>query len=90
MSIILSERIDNMDNNIDNNNFVNGDGVPLGFGMALAQNSAAMDYFSSLSENERASIITGTHNIRSKKDMQNYVQQIADRTQSGQNTNQYF
>lgn len=63
---------------MDSNNYANGDSVPLGFGMALAQNSLAMDYFSALSESERQSVINGTHNIRSKKEMQNFVQQLAE------------
>ncbi|HAN22091.1 MAG: hypothetical protein A2Y15_03810 [Clostridiales bacterium GWF2_36_10] len=64
---------------MDTNNFANGDGIPLGFGMALAQNSHALDYFSSLSDSQRQTIIDGTHNIRSKQEMQRYVQQLADR-----------
>ena len=63
---------------METRNFANGDGIPLGFGLALAQNDKAMDYFSSLSDSERQSIIDGTHNIRSKKEMQAYVQSLAD------------
>ena len=70
---------------MDNNNFANGEGVPMGFGMALAQNSKAMDCFSSLSDNERQSIINGAHNIRSKNEMQSYVQQLADHNFSNNN-----
>lgn len=63
---------------MDKNNYANGEGIPLGFGMALAQNPKAMDYFASLSNSERESIIAGTHNINSKKEMQAYVQQFSE------------
>lgn len=61
------------------NNFVNGYGIPMGFGMALAQNSRAMAYFSSLSEEQRKSIIDGTHSINSKQEMQSYVNNLVDK-----------
>ena len=65
---------------LDNNNFVNGDGIPMGFGMALAQNEKAMEYFSSLSSEEKQSVIARTHNINSKEEMQAYVQKLTERS----------
>ncbi|MDP4119299.1 MAG: hypothetical protein Q8873_08980 [Bacillota bacterium] len=47
--------------------------VPMGFGMALAQNIDAMEYFSKLSHAQQQAIIDGTHSIQSKSDMQSYV-----------------
>ncbi len=64
---------------MDTNNYTNGDGIPLGFGMALAQNAKAMEYFSSLSESERQSIIAKIHNINSKSEMQSFVAKLAER-----------
>lgn len=64
---------------MDTNNYANGDGIPLGFGMALAQNAKAMEYFSSLSESERQSIIAQIHSINSKSEMQSFVAKLAER-----------
>ncbi|MDD3692803.1 MAG: hypothetical protein PHX02_02730 [Oscillospiraceae bacterium] len=55
------------------NNLVNGPGIPMGLGMALAQNTKAMQYFASLSAQEQQAIIENTHNIRSKQEMQSFV-----------------
>lgn len=58
-------------------NFVNGKDIPLGFGMALAQNSEAMTRFSAMTEEQRRQLIEGTHSVRSKKEMKAYVDRIA-------------
>ncbi|MBP0956617.1 MAG: hypothetical protein J5997_04525 [Oscillospiraceae bacterium] len=58
-------------------NFVNGKDIPLGFGMALAQNSEAMTRFSAMTEEQRRQLIESTHSVRSKKEMQAYVDRIA-------------
>ena len=50
--------------------------LPLGFGMALAQHPEAMARFSALSEEEQQAIINGTHAVRSKEEMQAYVEQL--------------
>lgn len=47
--------------------------LPLGFGMALAQNEAAMAKFESLSETEKKAIIQKTHSVTSKREMQSLV-----------------
>ncbi|PKM62562.1 MAG: hypothetical protein CVU97_04725 [Firmicutes bacterium HGW-Firmicutes-21] len=65
---------------METNNYANGSGIPLGFGMALAKNNKAMDYFSSLTESERQAIIAGTHSINSKNEMQAFVQKLAERS----------
>jgi len=55
----------------------NGGGdIPMGFGMALAQNSPAMMRFAGLPEEERRAIVAGTHAIRSKDEMRDYVEKI--------------
>lgn len=48
--------------------------LPLGFSMALAQHPEAMARFSALSEAEQQTIVEGTHAVRSKREMQAYVE----------------
>lgn len=52
------------------------DEMPIGFGMALAQNPDAMQRFAMLDENEQQKLIDGTHAIRSREEMHRYVNQI--------------
>lgn len=58
---------------MDKRNYSNGLDLPLGLSMAMAQNPAAMDYFTSLSAEQKQTIIGNTHNIHSKKEMQQFV-----------------
>ena len=57
-------------------NFVDGPGVPLGFGMALAQNPDAMDVFSGLTEDQRQRVLSKSRRIRSKAEMRAYVDSL--------------
>lgn len=50
--------------------------LPLGLGMALAQNSDAMSKFSTLPPAEKQQIIEHTHAIQSKAEMQQYVNSL--------------
>lgn len=50
--------------------------LPLGFGMALAQNETAMQRFEAMTEPEKQAILQQTHNIRSKKEMRQFVSQL--------------
>lgn len=50
--------------------------MPVGLGMALAMNPEAMEKFSSLTEKQKHEVINGTHAIASRKEMQQYVQNI--------------
>ena len=52
--------------------------IPMGLGMALMQNKRAMDYYSALSEEAKRLIIEHTHSIRSKEEMQAYVDMLAN------------
>ena len=52
------------------------DEMPIGFGIALAQNPDAMQRFAMLDENEQQKLIDGTHAIRSREEMHRYVNQI--------------
>lgn len=50
--------------------------LPLGLGMALAQHPEAMARFAGLSEEEQQAIIDGAHAVRSKQEMQAYVENL--------------
>ncbi|MCL1822726.1 MAG: hypothetical protein FWG44_00845 [Oscillospiraceae bacterium] len=52
-------------------------GIPLGLGMALAQNSDALSHFAGLPKNERQQIIDRTHSIGSKKEMRSFVDNLS-------------
>ena len=52
------------------------DEVPLGFSMALAQNPDAMQKFAMLSEEKKKQIIYGTHSVKSRQEMHEYVNKI--------------
>ena len=50
--------------------------LPLGLGMALAQRPEAMERFALLPEAERQALIQGAHQIRSRQEMQAYVEKL--------------
>ncbi len=52
--------------------------LPLGLGMALAQNTEAMNHFASLSKQEQQRIIDHTKTVSSKSEMQQFVQQLGE------------
>lgn len=58
------------------NNKLDKDEMPLGLGMALAQNIDAMSYFSSQPVSRQREIINGTHTISSKAEMKSYVDSL--------------
>ena len=47
--------------------------LPLGMGMALAQDTAAMERFAALPEEEKRAVIDGAHAVRSKAEMRAYL-----------------
>lgn len=51
--------------------------IPLGLGMALAQNPEAMKVFSEMPESRKAEVISGTHMVNSRSEMRQYVEKIA-------------
>lgn len=59
-------------------NYANGSEIPIGLGMALAQNLEAMNYFSSLNKEQKQNVIEQTHTIRSKEEMQQFVSHITE------------
>ena len=54
--------------------------VPIGFGMALAQNEAAMLRYAHLSEQQKQNILNRAHNVRSEKEMYSLVASLANGT----------
>ncbi len=51
-------------------------GLPIGFGLALTQNQAAMKWFTSLSKSAQDAIVERTHTIRSKEEMRAFINQL--------------
>ncbi len=67
----IDEVIDlNKDNNSENPQ------IPLGLGMAFAQNTDAMRFYSSLSPAEQQSVIDRAHGVKSKKEMRAFVSDL--------------
>ena len=52
--------------------------LPLGLGMALAQNEAAMKRFESMTEPEKQALIARCRQVKSKREMQQLVKQLTD------------
>ena len=52
--------------------------MPVGLGMALAMNPEAMEKFSSLTEQQKWEVVSGTHAVQSRKEMQQYVRNIIE------------
>lgn len=53
--------------------------LPLGFGMALAQNEKAMEYFSALPKAKQQEILEHTHEVRSNREMHDFVAGITNK-----------
>lgn len=50
-----------------------GKELPLGFGMALAQNEAAMQQFESMTDSEKQALLQQARGVNSKREMQHLV-----------------
>ena len=51
--------------------------LPLGFGMALAQNETAMQRFESMTQEQKEAIVAQTSKVRSKSEMRAFVDRLA-------------
>ena len=51
-------------------------GVPLGFGLALAMNQNAFNNYSKLTEAEKEKILAESHNVKSKEEMQEIINSL--------------
>lgn len=54
--------------------------LPLGLGMALAQNERAMARFEALSESDKKAFVEKTHSVQSKSEMRSLVNSLTDST----------
>ncbi|MBR3943239.1 MAG: hypothetical protein IKJ55_07755 [Clostridia bacterium] len=54
--------------------------VPIGFGLALSANTAAMNRYAHLSEQEKQAILDRAHNARSEEEMYTLVANLAGGT----------
>ena len=52
--------------------------VSIGFGMALAQNTAAMNRYAHLTEPQKQDILNRAHNVHSEKEMYALVASLAN------------
>ncbi len=52
--------------------------LPIGFGLALAQNIKAMEYFSRLPDAQKQTVIDQTHGIQSSDEMRRFVNSLVD------------
>ncbi len=52
------------------------DEIPLGFGMALAQNEQAMQNFAQMDERGRRSVLFDARHVRSKSEMKSLIERI--------------
>lgn len=57
--------------------------LPLGLGMALAQNTGAMQAFAAMTDAQRQSVIDRTHTLSSKKEMRALVDSIGSGSFTG-------
>lgn len=64
-----------------------GDGtLPLGFGMALAQNETALRKYEALTEVEKKALMNKIHAVSSKSEMRQLVAELADRPDANEMT----
>lgn len=56
--------------------------VPIGFGLALSANTAAMNRYAHLSESQKQDILQKAHNVRSGEEMYSLVATLANGTLS--------
>ena len=59
------------------------DEIPVGFAMALAMNSDAMQKFAMLSEEQKQQIIEGTHSVKSRDEMRRYISDFVSNREYG-------
>lgn len=55
--------------------------MPVGFAMALAMNPEAMQKFATLSEDQKRTVIEGTHSVQSRDEMHQYVNTLLNSRQ---------
>ena len=54
--------------------------IPIGFGLALSSNTAAMNRYAHLTESQKQDILNKAHNVRSEMEMYTLVADLANGT----------
>ena len=54
--------------------------VPIGFGLALSANTAAMNRYAQMTESQKQEILNKAHNVRSEREMYSLVADLANGT----------
>ena len=54
--------------------------IPIGFGLALSANTAAMNRYAHMTEQQKQDVLTRAHNVRSEKEMYSLVASLANGT----------
>lgn len=54
-------------------NYINDPHMSIGFGMELAQDLSAMNYFDSLTKEQQQQVMNHAHQIKTKEEMEAYV-----------------
>lgn len=54
--------------------------IPIGFGFALSQNTAAMNRYAHMTEHQKMDVLTRAHNARSNEDMYALIASLANGT----------
>ncbi len=62
---------------------IDGNDIPLGMGMAFAQNLSALTVFASMSNEQQNELIKKAHSIDSSEEMEAFVNGISNRGISG-------
>ena len=52
--------------------------VPIGFGLVLSANTAAINHYAHLSESQKQEVLTKAHTVRSEKEMYDLVDSLAN------------
>lgn len=70
--------------------YLNDNAVPIGFGMALAQNIGAMQHFSGMTEAEKEEILNRARDAKSKDEMESLIDSLHTGPGTGQTYNDPF
>ena len=54
--------------------------IPIGFGLALSANTAAMNRYAHLTEQQKQKVLNKAHNVKSKQEMYSLVASLANGT----------
>lgn len=52
--------------------------IPIGLGMGLAMNTAAMERFAAMSEAQQQAFVSRTRQVRSKEEMQRLIDSLTE------------